>query len=121
MFYPPGFPGLSYIVSNSADGLLISGTVSRSCPSCSDVPTLFKHTNVVAVLAPAATVRCSELEVCWNAASNRMYQVQYRSTLTSNAWANLGAPVAGTGTTNCVTDKIAPGEPQRFFRIVPLP
>ncbi len=45
---------LFYIVSNSVDGLLMSGTFSLPCQGCADVPTDFKHTNVVGVLMPAA-------------------------------------------------------------------
>jgi len=122
----PGQQSLSYRVSNSADALRISGTVGRSCTMCSDIPTLFKHTNVVAVLLPAATIRVSEagmneVEICWKAASTRKYQVQYRSGLGSNAWTDLGAPVIGTGTTNCTADTIPPAEPQRFYRVILLP
>jgi len=84
-------------------------------------PLQFRHTNVVAVLIPPATVRCSEVEVCWKAASNRVYQVQYRSSLTTNIWSNLGPPITGGGATACITNKVLAGESQRFFRVVPLP
>jgi len=117
---PFPFP-FSYTVSNSADALQINGTVALLCKGgCADVPDRFRHTNVVAVLIPAATVRCSEVEVCWNAASNRVYQVQYRSSLTTNVWNNLGPPITGSGSTTCINDKVPTGEPQRFCRVVPL-
>ncbi len=118
---PFPFP-FSYRVSNSADALRISGTVNLLCSGlCADVPNSFRHTDVVAVLIPPATIRVSEVEVCWNAASNRVYQVQYRSALTSNAWNNLGSPIAGSGATACITNKVLTGETQRFFRVLPLP
>lgn len=117
---PPGQPPLSYTVSNSAGALRINGMLTLSC-LCADVPTQFKHTNVVAVLMPTAAIRVSEVEVCWDSLSNRTYQVQYRSTLTSNSWMNLGLPLAGTGSTNCVADKVPRGEPQRVYRVITLP
>ena len=52
----PGQPPLSYTVSNSAKALQINGTLTLSCLTCADLPTQFKHTNVVATLLPAAPV-----------------------------------------------------------------
>jgi hypothetical protein len=123
LFVPPvpDQPSFSFVVSNSMDTLSIHGTVIAPCPGCADVPEVFQHTNVVAFLMPAATIRVSEVELCWNTASNRTYQVQYRSALTTNAWIDLGSPLAGNGSTNCITDKVPPGEPQRFYRIVTTP
>ena len=70
---------------------------------------------------PHATLRFSQVEVCWTSESNKQYQVQYQSALTTNAWLNLGSPLPGTGTNNCVNDPIAPGTPQRFYRVLALP
>jgi hypothetical protein len=53
---PPGQPPLSYTVSNSANTLQINGTLTLSCLTCADLPTQFKHTNVVATLLPARPV-----------------------------------------------------------------
>lgn len=66
----------------------------------------------------SASVAC--IDVCWDSLTNRLYQVQSRSTLTTNQWANLGNPVAGHGGTNCITDTIR-GEPQRLYRVVETP
>ncbi|MFI5224697.1 MAG: hypothetical protein ACHQX3_10760, partial [Nitrospirales bacterium] len=38
---------------------------------------------------PLATIRASQVEVCWNSISNLTYQVQYRSDLTTNLWTSL--------------------------------
>ena len=70
---------------------------------------------------PHATLRFSQVEVCWTSESNKQYQVQYQSALTTNAWLNLGSPLPGTGTINCVNDPIARGTPQRFYRVLALP
>ena len=91
---------MSYTVSNSANALRIDGVIIVPCIGCADFPTEFTHTNVVAVLISTATIRVSEVEVHWNAVTNRTYQVQYRSALTTNAWADLGSPLAGNDSTN---------------------
>jgi hypothetical protein len=93
-------------------------------PFGADVPNQFTHTNVVAnflsgTLRP--TIRVSEVEVCWGSVTNRNYQVQYRSSLTTNQWINFGPSVVGNGTTNCLADKVPVGEPQRFYRVLPAP
>ncbi len=59
--------------------------------------------------------------VCWNTLTNTIYQIQYRSDLTTNLWTDLGDPIQGNGTINCITDSIALGEPQRFYQIVTKP
>lgn len=118
----PDQPSSSFLViSNSMDTLSINGTVILPCPGCVDIPEEFQHTNVVAVLMPTASIRVSEVEVCWNTASNRTYQVQYRSALTPNAWVDLGSAVAGSGSTSCLTDKVPLGQPQRYYRVLMLP
>ena len=118
----PGPPPLalywSYGVSNTTDRLWINGTLGLVQQNCADVPSQISHSNVVAVLMPTATIRVSEVEVCWNAASNRTYQVQYRSALGTNDWTNLGVPRSGNGSIDCITDKTPPGQPQRFYRVL---
>lgn len=66
----------------------------------------------------AVTIRLSQVEVCWNSLSNKTYQVQYRSDLGTNGWANLGQTVLGTGSRQCIQDPILVGQPQRFYRVV---
>jgi hypothetical protein len=68
---------------------------------------------------PKLTIEVSEFTLCWNSDLISMYQVQYRSDLTTNAWTNLGPPVQGNGSTNCITDRVA--GPRRFYRVVALP
>jgi hypothetical protein len=118
---PPYGISWNYTVSNSTDRLRIDGVLGTALQNCVDVPTRFSHSNVVAVLVPTASIRVSEVEVCWNSVSNRNYQVQYRSALATNAWTNLGSPVTGNGSTTCITDKVALGQPQRFYRFLAIP
>lgn len=65
---------------------------------------------------PPASIRVSEIEVCWPSRSNRLYQVDYRSEFTTNMWLPLFTNVVGSGQTICVADRIA--YPQRFYRVV---
>lgn len=67
------------------------------------------------------TIRISQVEVCWQSALNFQYQVQYRSSLTTNQWVDLGSPILGDGTTKCITDAIVEGQAQRFYRVETLP
>ena len=71
----------------------------------------------VQALAPAS-VRCSEVEICWQSQSNRLYEVEYRSDLTTNTWVALFTNIVGSAGTTCVNDKIIIGTPQRFYRVV---
>jgi hypothetical protein len=119
----PGPMGLywNYSVSNRADTLRIDGIQAFAQTFCTDLPNRFEHTNVVAVLMPTAAIRVSEVEICWDTVSNRTYQVQYRSALTSNAWTNLGPTQKGDGNNICVPDRVLRGQPQRYYRILTLP
>jgi hypothetical protein len=110
-----------YTASNVMDELRFDGGVVTPCPGCADFFTEFQHANVVAVRTPVVTVRVSEIEICWNASSNRTYQVQYLTALTTNGWTNLGAPVQGNGALQCVADKVSPGQPRRIYRVFTAP
>src|SRR5262245_23517385 len=67
------------------------------------------------------SIRCSQVELCWPSRTNRTYQVQYKSALTTNNWVNLGNPIAGNATNICITDAVAVGQPQRIYRLFILP
>jgi len=72
-------------------------------------------------LGPAVSIRCSQCEVCWDSITNRSYQVQYQSSLTTNIWIDWGTPITGDGSQKCLLDSIATGQPQRFYRVLELP
>ena len=86
-----------------------------------DVSEVDDISEVFCLGVPVASLRVSQVEFCWTSRSNRTYQVQYRSALTTNLWTNFGGPVPGNGTTNCVTEPVLPGEPQRYYRVEELP
>jgi len=69
---------------------------------------------------PQLSIAVSCIDLCWNSISNKTYQVQYRSDLTTNMWTNLGAPVLSTGPATCVTDSVR-GQERRFYRVFELP
>lgn len=64
------------------------------------------------------SIRISQVEVCWTSRSNITYQLQYRSTLTTNDWLPLLDCVRATSSTTCYYDAILPGQPQRYYRAV---
>ncbi len=67
------------------------------------------------------TIRVSEVELKWLSVSNQLYQLQYRSELTTNAWVNLfGTNVVGDGTTIRFTEKVVEGAPSKYYRVLSL-
>jgi hypothetical protein len=66
-------------------------------------------------------IRLSAVDICWNSQSNKNYQVEYKSELTTNQWTALDAPIPGNDATSCITDAIIPGQPQRYYRVGELP
>jgi probable HAF family extracellular repeat protein len=68
---------------------------------------------------PALSIQLlpAQVELCWNSETNRPYQLQYCSDLTTHLWSNLGTPIQGNGATNYVYDSWSPGQAQKFFRI----
>ena len=62
-------------------------------------------------------IRFPEIEISWNSVSNATYRVDYCSSLTANTWTPLVNCVQAVGTTSSVLDRIAAGEPQRFYRV----
>ena len=66
-------------------------------------------------------IEVSEVRVCWYAATNKTYQLQYRSTVTANRWVDLGSPVQGDDSRKCINDSVDSDQPHRFYQIVALP
>jgi hypothetical protein len=68
-------------------------------------------------LAPILTIQhCVQL--CWYTVTNVPYQLQYSTALDKN-WYPLGGVVTGSDSIYCVSDVIPPGQPQRFYRLMP--
>jgi hypothetical protein len=78
--------------------------------------------NVVLERLPLrSTLRVSEVELCWDTVVGKVYQVQYRSQLTTNLWLPFGAPRQGIGAADCVRDTVPSDEPHRFYRVMTVP
>jgi len=70
---------------------------------------------------PRASIRVSEVEISWPTETNMQYQVEYKSSLTTNTWQQLTDPINGTGTNACIKDALPTAEPQRYYRVITLP
>jgi hypothetical protein len=68
-------------------------------------------------LPPKASIRCSQVEICWPSRTNAIYNVQCASSLSTNTWANLFTNIVGATGQTCVQDAIPVGQPQRFYRV----
>jgi hypothetical protein len=67
---------------------------------------------------PELSIRASQVELCWDTATNNWYQLQYQTTLTTNQWVPLMTNwFAGDGSRYCTNDAIVAGQVQRFYRL----
>jgi hypothetical protein len=66
---------------------------------------------------PRLSIRVSQIELCWDSISNTVYQLHYRSSLTTNVWLPLGGTFLGDGSRLCTNDAILSGEPQKYYRL----
>jgi len=86
-----------------------------------DAGPVIDDVSVTAVPDPFLFIRVSEVEICWTSDTNFSYQLEYRSSLTTNSWVPWGLPIPGTGGIMCTNDTVAPNEPRRFYHVVRLP
>jgi uncharacterized repeat protein (TIGR03803 family) len=59
------------------------------------------------------------VSLTWSTAAGQTHQLQYKASLTSANWTNLGGPLTATGDTLTATDAIAANS-QRFYRVILL-
>ena len=59
------------------------------------------------------------VDVEWQSVSNRLYQVQWAPSVSSETWFSLGAPVRSLGQTTSITDRVLAWD-QRFYRVLSL-
>ncbi|MEO7300608.1 MAG: DUF642 domain-containing protein [Verrucomicrobiota bacterium] len=72
----------------------------------------------VAVPLSIGLIGISQVRLCWEPQTNRVYQLQSRSDLNANTWTVLGAAISGA-VTNSIEQPVT--EPSRFYRVVLLP
>ena len=65
-----------------------------------------------------ASICVSQVEICWPSEPSRTYQVQYSTSASPSLWTNLGSPVPGNGSTECLQDAVLPSQPARFYRVL---
>jgi hypothetical protein len=68
------------------------------------------------IALPQLSIRVSEVELSWPTLTNETYSVQYQSVTTGGVWSVLQC-VTGDGTIKRIYDKVAVGEPRRFYRL----
>lgn len=61
------------------------------------------------------------ITLTWSAAVGQIYQLQYKTSLSSTTWINLGSTITASNSTVTASDPIIPGPAQRFYRVVLLP
>jgi len=82
----------------------------------------FGNNTGIAILSGIhVSIRISQVELCWNTVTNKQYQIQYRSSLTTNIWTDFGALINGTGASTCATDAVLSDQPRRYYRVVAVP
>jgi hypothetical protein len=67
------------------------------------------------LLSISASVE-SQVELCWNTATNAWYRVEYSSTRVTNQWTPLTSWFAGNGNAFCTNDNVV-GQAQKFYRV----
>jgi hypothetical protein len=72
----------------------------------------------VSLAPPELSIRTSEVELCWDTATNKWYQLQYRSSLTTNQWTSLTTGwFVGDDSRFCTNDAVLADQVQRYYRL----
>ncbi|HEX4122125.1 MAG TPA: hypothetical protein VH619_16010 [Verrucomicrobiae bacterium] len=61
------------------------------------------------------------LNLSWFGTTNENYQVQYRPSLASGTWTNLGSVIPGQGEASTLALPVTPGSPAGFYRLMTTP
>jgi uncharacterized repeat protein (TIGR03803 family) len=97
------FYGTTSAGGSGADGTVFRVTVVRTPPTFL-IPTLTNGT----------------VNLTWTTEVGEMYQLQYKSDLSSSTWTNFSSAVTASGSILTATDSITNGS-HRFYRAVLLP
>ncbi len=110
---PAGPPGAAYYTNQISFGDL-SGVGASEV----DLRSFTFSTTAAVQAPPELAIEVADVRLCWPSRANQLYQVQYQSEITGGSWVDVGSPVAGNGTTNCITDPV--DGPRKFYRITTL-
>jgi hypothetical protein len=118
--WAPGEPNNGGGYYTNEDHVLMRYPLDTYAGQWNDAPEFQMHEAVVEVGPPVTelSIRYSEVEICYNTATNLTYQLQYCTNATFGAWWNLGSPVAGTGLPVCAKDSVSSTDPQRSYRVL---
>ena len=65
-------------------------------------------------------IKVSVVDLCWQTTTNGLYQVQYRTNMTTSPWFDIGRTLPGTGLRMCVPVDMPAGQAGKFFRVLSL-
>ncbi len=119
--YNMGHPvaGMTAIPHSSSTAVIEFFATGTGWQGGSDESWAIDNCKIIVRNKPVATIDRA-VRICWPSFSNCVYQVQWRNSLNTNVWNDLGSPVPGNGSTNCVFDAIN-DQQSIFYRVVPLP
>jgi len=63
-------------------------------------------------------IKVSVVDLCWQSATNGLYQVQYRTNMNASQWFDIGGILQGTGLQMCVPVDMPAGQAGKFFRVL---
>jgi hypothetical protein len=74
-----------------------------------------------ALIQPRLAIQVACVKLLWPTESNRVYQLQYCSALSTNEWRNLADPIPGFGTNAMHIDCPQDQQHHRYYRVLVLP
>ncbi len=69
---------------------------------------------------PELSIQVASVALSFPTEINRMYQLQYATSLSATNWMPVGAPIQGAGSNVVIMDPIL-NQPNKVYRVVPLP
>ena len=120
--YPPAFPWVN-------EQFLLTATCTNTTLEfvAQDFPNYFGLDDVQVTPVPKTEFRsavCSanSFQLTWGAATNLVYQVQYKTNLWQTNWLNWGDPITATSSALSIWDANDPAtNAQRFYRLIVSP
>lgn len=92
--------------------------VSRTDLPMNQGPRVIELDGFTDPLETQASIRMSEVEVCWDSIANVRYRVEFKSQLPNSEWVTVGEESRfGTGGRMCVADRLPNGAESRFYRV----
>jgi hypothetical protein len=75
---------------------------------------------IVEIGRPILQVEVASIQLTWNSSTNRRYQIQYATDLSSNSWSNFGLPITGEDArTHILIGTLH--QPRAVYRVIEFP